>query len=460
MNIFRDEHNDLKKDYRYARNICRLLQGQGFQAVFAGGVVRDMLLEVDYSDIDIATNCTYDRLLKILAFFNEAKIKEVGKAFGVVLITIDGYDFEIAQFRTDHNCDGRKPSSVQLCSMEEDAKRRDFTMNAVFYDPISEEFHDFVGGMEDIQNRKLKFVGNAEDRIKEDYFRILRYVRFICRTFTYDAQEKELVDSMSADLLKYVSVERIQIELMTKIFTEKNISVYLKHFPILMKTLFPEVVALENIEQDPRWHPEGSALTHTDIIFMHLVGNGASPRLLLAGLFHDTGKALTTEIKDGKISSHGHENVSEEITRRWMTFMKFSNDDIEYVCGLVKDHMKLHQRGMSKSTLRKLMAKPYFYDLLCLNCCDILASSNDFIVYDDYCARIEKIESSTLPDRLVTGKDLIDLGLKPSEQFGTILNFLFDAQLEGKFSTTEEGIQYLIENGKEFGIELFLMNGG
>lgn len=453
MNIFRYENNNLKLDFRYARTICRLIQNHNYKAVFAGGAVRDMIQEVQYNDIDIATDCPYDKLLEILKFFNDAKIKEVGKAFGVVLITIDEFDFEIARFRTDMQCDCRHPESVQFCSMEEDAKRRDFTMNAVFYNPISEEFYDFVGGIEDIKNRKLKFVGNAEDRIHEDYFRILRYLRFLTKDYEFATEELQIVDKMSKDLFTYVAPERIQIELMDKLFKcdMDNLILVLVMLPTLFKVLFPDVEALLNTPQDPKWHPEGSVLVHTFCILQNLYHSDASPRLLLAGFFHDTGKAISTKIlPDGRIVSRGHENESEKITRGWMTQMKFSNDDIEYVCGLVSDHMKLHYEGMCKSTLRKLMAKPYFNDLLLLNKCDILASSNNFEVHNYYVSRIEEINETKLPDRLVTGNDLISMGLKPSDQFGIILSFLFDAQLEGKFFTKETGIQYWLDNRRDF----------
>lgn len=448
MNIFRDENNSLKLDFRYARTICRLIQNNNYKAVFAGGVVRDIIQEVQYNDIDIATDCPYNKLLDILKFFNDAKIKEVGKAFGVVLITIDGFDFEIARFRSDFNCDGRHPKSIQFCSMEEDAKRRDFTMNAVFYDPISEEFYDFVGGIDDIKNRKLKFVGNAEDRIREDYFRILRYLRFLTKNYEFDPKELQTVDKMSKDLFAYVAPERIQIELMEKLLkcNMDNLILVLVMLPTLFKALFSDIEMLLNTSQDQKWHPEGSALIHTFCILQNLYYSEASPHLLLAGLFHDTGKATTTEICNGKITSHGHEKESERIVRSWMSQMKFSNDDIEYVCGLVSDHMKLHQKGMSKSTLRKLMAKQYFNDLLLLNKCDILASNNNFEVYDEYISRIKEINENTLPQRLVTGNDLISIGLKPGENFGKILNFLFDLQLEGKFSTKEDGLCLVIKS--------------
>lgn len=444
MNVERyfKKYKDKCYSYIEALSICNILQQDAYQAVLAGGCVRDIIQNVPFNDIDIATSATPEQVCETLKN-TRWKIKEVGKSFGVILLSSEENEFEIATFRTDLNCDGRHPESVAYGTMEQDAQRRDFTMNAIFFDPVNKKLFDFVGGVKDAENKKLKFVGNAEDRIKEDYFRILRYVRFLTKGYSFDSKEKMLVDSMSRDLFKYVSPERIEIELMDKLLKTDITTLLLTliGMPVLFETLFPEVTCLVNIDQDKKYHPEGSAFLHSLAIVENLYQHKASPRLLLAGLFHDTGKAICTRtLPDGRIVSRGHEVESEKITRAWMTKMKFSNEDIEYVCGLVLDHMKLHYSGMNKSTLRKLMAKDYFNDLLLLNKCDRLSSSGDFQSYDEYIKRIEDIKDHFLPPKLVTGNDLKELGLNPSPNFGKILNFLFDAQLEGKFDSKEEGL--------------------
>jgi hypothetical protein len=136
---------------------------------------------------------------------------------------------------------------------------------------------------------------------------------------------------------------------------------------------------------------------------------------------------------------------------------KFSNDDIEYVKGIVSNHMKFHQRGMSNATLRKLMVKPFFDELILHVTADIASSNENFDIINEYKSRIEQLKENQLPDKLFTGKDLIALGIKPSEKFGLIIKEMFDAQLNGEFNTKEEAVDYFLANGKKYGIELFEM---
>ncbi len=432
-----------------ATTICELLQSEKHTAVFAGGCVRDMLSSREYNDIDIATSLSPDDVIDILKNYVD-KIKEVGKAFGVVLVEKDGYEYEIATYRKDTLCDGRK-AVVEFSSMEEDAKRRDFTMNAVYYDPISKRYYDFVSGIDDIKKNRLRFVGSARDRIKEDYLRILRYFRFK-HLREYDDSENRIVNEMCVDLLKFVSPERVVLEL--RKILKQDVMFTLISSPDLFEVLFPEVMKLNGVKQNPEYHKEGDALMHSIMVFGLLNEKHESFLLQIAGLFHDTGKAYCSTMENGRIISHGHEKKSTEIVEDWMTRFKFSNDDIEYVTGIVSNHMKFHQSGMSNATLRKLVAKPYFTDLILHVEADISCGSKSFDILNEYKDRIKKLEESKLPDKLVTGKDLIDLGMKPSEEFGKILSLLYDAQLNGEFDTKEEGINYFLYNGIPFGIKL------
>ncbi len=160
-----------------ACDVIERLQNAGFEAVFAGGCVRDFILGVEPKDIDIATNATPEQ---VEALFE--KTVAVGKAFGVIRVLYDEEEFEVATFRTDSSAsDGRRPDSVSFSSMEEDAKRRDLTINALFFDPIKDKIYDFVGGQADIKARCIRFVGNAEERIEEDKLRMLRVIRFAAR---------------------------------------------------------------------------------------------------------------------------------------------------------------------------------------------------------------------------------------------------------------------------------------
>jgi poly(A) polymerase len=331
MHPLKIDKNQMSNEFLSAIKICKLLQDNGYEAVIAGGCIRDMIRHKPFKDIDIATNADLDYLLPLLNA-NHIQTKYVGKAFGVTLAKTDGYEFEIARFRKDIDCDGRHPDKVEFCSMKEDALRRDFTINAVFYDPIAEEYRDYVGGMEDILNKRLRFVGNPEDRIREDYLRILRYVRFAGQGYKPAKEEKQIVERMAKDLLDYVSPERIRIELMDKIFPSMKSNKLFSLFPNVFETLFPDLYKLKTISQNPLWHPEGNVYIHTMLVLNNLTNSSlCNPLLILAAIFHDFGKLTTTELKDDGYHAFGHELVSADMAKEWMTRFKFSNEHIEYV---------------------------------------------------------------------------------------------------------------------------------
>ena len=435
-------------EYIQASSICYMLQMNGFEAVLAGGCVRDMLNNVEFNDIDIATNATPDEVINSLSIF---ETKKVGKSFGVVLVRADDYEYEIATFRKDiGKSDGRHPANVEFCSMEEDAKRRDFTINAVFYDPVNKKHYDFVNGIADIKSHTLRFVGNAKERLEEDYLRALRYVRFRCKGYFVCKDELDIVNNSLSIVKEKISEERIILEL-KKIFAIGSFSsvyefIFENGFTYFFPIFFPDVEALKGVEQHHFYHPEGDAYVHTILVWNHLNMKNRSFLCQIAGLFHDTGKAYCSKMENGRIISHGHEKESTEIVKEWMREYKFSNDDIEYVTGIVSNHMKFHQSGMSNATLRKLMDKPFFDDLIYHIEADIACGSKKFDVLEEYKSRIEQLKENQLPDKLFTGKDLIQLGMKPSEKFGTIIKEMFDAQLNGEFNTKEEAIQYFKSN--------------
>lgn len=414
-----------------------------------------MILNRPHNDIDIATDCPEEELIKVLKT-NQIKTKSVGKAFGVTLAQIDDYTFEIARFRKDINCDGRHPEHVQFCSMEEDAQRRDFTINAVFYDPISEKYYDFVNGIDDIHAKRLRFVGEATERIKEDYLRVLRYVRFFAKGFKTTKEERKWVDSFSEEMLRVVSPERIRMELMDKIFPIiKNTRIF-KEFPDLMNALFDSMPnLLSRTNQSPKWHPEGDVWRHTMIVLNILVDNKLkTPLLILATIFHDFGKYKTTvfDKNDNDWHSPGHERVSADIVKDWMTRFKFSNEEIAYVEWLVLNHMKLHYFGLKKSSLKKLMYSGDMLRLMVLTLCDCMGASGGITEYLHYDDRIQKIieeGANTRPARLLTGTDLIFAGLKPDPQFGELLAKAYDHQLEDPSVTKNMLLKEALESMRE-----------
>ncbi|MDH3505490.1 MAG: CCA tRNA nucleotidyltransferase, partial [Nitrospirota bacterium] len=246
--------------FNAALSIVRELHHAGYIAFFAGGCVRDWLLSRNPKDIDIATSAPPDEILRRFP-----KSKSIGKAFGVVQVLIGDLSFEVATFRMDLSYrDGRRPEAIAFASPEEDAKRRDFGMNGVFYDPIENTCIDFVGGLEDIRHKRLRTIGDPEQRFKEDYLRMLRAIRFAATlSFTIDRATLSAIQ-LYAPRLAGISVERITPEL-TQILVKSprpGDGLKLLHKAGLLNVILPEVCALIGQAQPPTYHPEGDVFTH------------------------------------------------------------------------------------------------------------------------------------------------------------------------------------------------------
>jgi poly(A) polymerase len=252
------EMNDLKemKQYQIAQMICRTLNDAGFKAVIAGGAVRDLALGLEPKDFDVASNATPSDVKKLF------RAIPVGESFGVCIVMVDGHQFEIAAFRTDGEyLDGRRPSSVEFSSMEEDAKRRDLTINGMFFDPLTEKVIDFVGGMDDIRAGRIRFIGNAQSRIDEDRLRMLRAVRFALKLgFKFDEKDFEVVKA-NVHRIHDISDERIREELvkMLRVGKPRQMMEMLRDTGLLREIL-PEVQKMIGCGQNPKWHSEGATV--------------------------------------------------------------------------------------------------------------------------------------------------------------------------------------------------------
>lgn len=196
--------------HKRAKEIVKTLKNHGYIAYFAGGWVRDFLLKIDSDDIDIATNAPIEKIEEIFE-----KTIPIGAAFGIILVVIDKHEYEVATFRKDLEYkDGRRPSKIEFTTAFEDAKRRDFTINGMFYDPIEEKIIDYVHGKEDLKKKIIRAIGNPHERISEDRLRMLRAIRLSCKfDFIIEENTKEAIKTHSKELLKCVSIERIYMEL-------------------------------------------------------------------------------------------------------------------------------------------------------------------------------------------------------------------------------------------------------
>ncbi len=424
--------------------IIKKLQENGHTAYLAGGCVRDMLLGLDPNDYDVATSATPDEVIKI---FN--KTIPVGKNFGVVIVVEDNEQIEVATFRKDVGIDdGRHPQSIEFCSAEEDAKRRDFTINGLFYDIVNKKMIDYVDGQRDIIRGLIKFIGNPEDRINEDKLRMLRAIRFLGKYEFHLDEETENAIKRNACKIIDVSQERITEEL-KKILTNNNSDV---SFLGLIRTtllcyILPELYTIRNIRQPEKFHPEGDVWQHTMIVISKL-SIYQNFELSLAGLLHDIGKSVTQNYDDGKMTFHGHADVSTEITKRICDRLKLSNDSKDKIVWLVENHMMpLNIENIRKSKLKCLMASIYYEDLIKLHEADCNSTGRKIksieIMKKKYA---EFIEEGKLPQPLINGKDLIDFGLKPGPSFSKILKEIRNLQLDGKINIKDEAINFMKEN--------------
>lgn len=322
-------------------------------------------------------------------------------------------------------------------------RRRDFTINGLLYDPIEERVIDFVGGLEDLQARWIRTIGDPRERFAEDKLRMLRAVRLAVELDFQIAPE--VVDAIRAmaGQITVVSAERIREELV-RILTgpAPGKGIRLLHEVGLLRVILPEVEAMERVPQPDAFHPEGDVFTHTVLALDHL--HAPSPVLAMGVLLHDVGKPPTYTVED-RVRFPRHDEVGAEITQRICRRLRFSNEETERIVALVREHMRFKDLPkMRPAKARRFFARPDFLDHLELHRVDCLASHGDLTTYawaKEAYARL--FAEEPMPPRLVTGDDLIELGLKPGPMFREILAAVEDEQLEGRISTREEALAFV-----------------
>src|SRR5438067_1114920 len=360
-----------------AISIVRNLQEAGYQAYFVGGCVRDMILDREPADHDVATDATPDQVMRIFP-----ETYAVGAKFGVVLVPASSAGanrnevVEVATFRSDIGySDGRHPDQVRYSNdPREDVERRDFTINGLLLDPINDEVLDFVGGRKDLDAGIIRAIGEPELRFAEDKLRMLRAVRFAARfSYTIEPVTFAAIQKLASQIHQ-VSRERVRDEL-TKMLTEghaRNAFLLLDRTGLLREVL-PEISAMKGVGQPPHFHPEGDVFVHT-LLLLDKLPQPCPPTLAWGALLHDVGKPATFRIAPDRISFDGHVEVgvkmAEEICRR----LRFSNDDAGQILALVGNHMRFAQaQQMKESTLKKFMRVPRFQEHLELHRMDCQA---------------------------------------------------------------------------------------
>lgn len=360
-----------------ARKIVDTLRNNGYIAYYAGGWVRDFLMGHPSSDVDIATDATPDDVERLFE-----KTHPVGKAFGVMIVTMHGHPYEVATFRTDEGyTDGRRPTSIVHSTPKEDALRRDFTINGIFYDPVDEKVYDFVGGQEDLKRGVIRAIGNPFDRFSEDRLRTLRAVRFGVRFgFTIDHKTEEGIIAFADKIYPAVAKERVwqEIKRMGEFPSYPEALILLKKLGLLDTIFWPaKKLSLKEIEEK-----------------LIPLKKAVHPILPLALLFYGEGQeALLTLFKE----------------------LKVSNDDLSALTyGL--DFIQFLKSGHSDPIMWvELLASPLSDDIAM-----ILAGENLLIKKEQERLK-HHIERKRQKRGIITAQELIDRGAKPGKEIGELL---------------------------------------
>jgi poly(A) polymerase len=425
-----------------ARKIVERLRGEGHVAYFAGGCVRDIVRGVTAKDYDVATSATPDTVQKIFP-----RTYAVGAHFGVIVVLEDDFQFEVATFRSDDvYADGRHPTAVRFSSPEEDARRRDFTINGMFYDPVAEKVIDLVGGESDIAAKLVRAIGDPAQRFAEDRLRMLRAVRF-ATVLNYQI-DKQTWDALltNAPSINQISAERIRDELV-RIFVSPN---RVRGWDLLdssglLGAILPELDAMKGVLQPEQFHPEGDVFVHTRLM-LQLLPEQVSVALVFAVLFHDVAKPVTSTVDEtGRIRFNEHDRIGAQMTEAIMRRLRFSGSEIEAAVEMVKQHMVFKDApNMRVAKLKRFMARPTFDEELELHRVDCESSHR---MLDNYQFLVRKREEFAnepiIPPPLVRGDDLIAFGLKPGPKFGEILEAVETRQLEGTLGTREQALDWV-----------------
>jgi poly(A) polymerase len=426
-----------------ACTIVRHLQNAGFVAYYAGGCVRDMLRGKDPVDYDIATSAKPAQIQQLFR-----RTVAVGAQFGVICVIEENTEFQVASFRADGQyIDGRRPEKVTFSTEAEDALRRDFTINGMFYDPVRCELIDHVGGAVDLGKNLLRAIGDPADRFREDRLRMLRAVRFAA---AFDMQiDPPTWDAVRDNALGITSVsaERIRDELVKVFMSPRRVRGFdLLDSSGLMRVILPEIEALKGCEQPPQFHPEGDVFVHTRRM-LEILPEEVSLPLVFSVLFHDIGKPGTYSFDpaENRIRFSGHDKLGAAMTATIMQRLRFSAKDIEATVEAVDHHMVFKDvQRMRVAKLKRFMSREHFEDELELHRVDCASSHGALDNYEFLKTKqVEFAAEPLIPPPLITGRDLLALGFQAGPRFKEILETVQSHQLEGTLQTRDDALAFV-----------------
>ena len=455
----------------FAISVVRTLRDEGHQAYLVGGCVRDLLLKREPADYDISTDATPDEVMRIFP-----ETYAVGAQFGVVLVplpeseraaiaategqeagppleerAISGHQhkfcIEVATFRSDVGySDGRHPDEVRFSrDPKQDVQRRDFTINGLLLDPLTDQVLDFVGGQKHLNTKTIRAIGDPQLRFAEDKLRMLRAVRFAARfEYTIEPSTFAAIRALAAQIHQ-VSRERVRDEL-TRMLIEGHAR---RAFELLDETgllqeVLPEISAMKGVEQPPEFHPEGDVFVHT-LLLLEKLPQPCPMTLAWGALLHDVGKPPTFRRAPDRIRFDDHVDVGVKMAEAICERLRFSNEDKAQILSLVDNHMRFGDvERMKPSTFKRFIRLPRFDEHLELHRLDCEGSHRSLRLYDfTREKRAEMPASSIRPEPLLSGDDLIAAGYAPGPLFKQILAAVEDAQLDGGLQSKKQAMKFV-----------------
>ncbi|MDP7069028.1 MAG: CCA tRNA nucleotidyltransferase [Candidatus Peribacteraceae bacterium] len=425
-------------------NVCSLLLDAGFEAWWVGGCVRDMLRGLIPEDIDIATSARPEDIIKLFA-----KHDDTAAALGAVVVSLEGQTLEITTFRHEHELsDGRFPESVEFSNKESDVARRDITINAIYFNPISSELSDPFGGEKDLAESLVTFIGNPEVRIGHDALRILRVIRF-----------RALINGQyHPDTYKGLQSECKSVEVLsgTRRLRELEKMLMGPHpeiaFEDLWETgvieyLIPELHACKGVAQPSSAHEEGDVWDHTmQVISSFTDDHKADARW--AALLHDIGKPATFAIDEERIKFNEHASRGADIAKVLLDRLQFSSERRDKICWIIEHHMMMGTFS-EIDDVRKAhwYYHPWFIELLQVFWLDVAGTTpSNFDLYESIIKDYNKfLDANPAPKKpLLSGEDIMKaLGIEQGEGVGRALKALHEAQVEKQISTKQEALEFL-----------------
>jgi tRNA nucleotidyltransferase/poly(A) polymerase len=396
---------------KHAAEIVRTLRENGHEAYFVGGCVRDMVMEIEPTDYDIATSARPEEVIEIFP-----RTEPIGVQFGVVLVVLGGLGFEVATFRSDEAyVDGRRPSGVVFTTAKEDVLRRDFTINGLLYDPIEKRITDHVDGRADIERRVVRAIGNPHERFEEDKLRILRAIRFGAR-LGYSIEDETWTAVLSmASKINQISAERIRDELL-KILVEGDPGRGLRMLEEsgLRQEILPELSWTDHLQK-----------------CMALIEGPVGADFAMGLLLHEC------PVKH-----------VDRISLR----LKLSNAERAHVRALVANQSVFDQvLDMETAPLKRFLRIDRFADHIELRRLHRTADGGDLEALEFVREKLGTWSETDLwPEALISGDDLIRLGMEPGPSFREILTLVEDEQLEQRLVDRDGAIRFVRQR---FGVE-------